>query len=78
MESPIASASPAGSTGRHISSSDARASTGTGPSAPGPRPRRKAKYFAMSVSGALSPPFEVVIPVSKSSPLATGRPSRTS
>jgi hypothetical protein len=52
-------------TGFHISSSEVRAST-RAPVSVSARPRRKRTYFSMSPSGAFRPPFETVIPVSKS------------
>ncbi len=64
------------STGRievHISSSDLRESTG-GWSPFALPPERKARYLTISVIGELSPPFAVVMPVSKSSPSAVVLP----
>ena len=63
-----------GRTGRHISSIELRARTFFASSLIPGAPTRNLRYFAMSVRGALSPPLDTVIPVSKSSPLAMSWP----
>jgi len=63
---PWVKSSPALIWGCHISSSEARLRTRSYSAARFGSPSRKARYFAMSGSGALSPPFETVTPVSAS------------